>query len=104
MCFVGARYGHFPTFLSHINIDRYTPTPSLVFLVRHSFGIHIINKYDNNIMVFQNILSLLMLFTSDVDMLITYSSFVEAFFTMLSVSSVLWNRWKRPNINRPIKV
>lgn len=45
-----------------------------------------------------------MLFTSDVDMLITYSSFVEAFFTMLSVSSMLWSRWKRPNINRPIKV
>lgn len=83
MCFVGARYGHFPSFLSHINVERYTPTPSLVFL---------------------NILSLLMLFTSDVDMLITYSSIVEAFFTMLSVSSVLWSRWKRPNINRPIKV
>jgi len=83
MCFVGARYGHFPTFLSYINVDRYTPTPSLVFL---------------------NILSLLMLFTSDVEMLITYSSFVEAFFTMLSVSSVLWSRWKHPNINRPIKV
>lgn len=33
MCFVGARYGHFPTMLSHINVDKYTPTPSLVFLV-----------------------------------------------------------------------
>ncbi|XP_050443491.1 Y+L amino acid transporter 2 isoform X2 [Adelges cooleyi] len=83
MCFVGARYGHFPTFLSYININRFTPTPSLVFL---------------------NILSLLMLFTSDVNMLITYSSIVESFFTMLSVSSVLWSRWKNPDINRPIKV
>ncbi|KAL4103570.1 hypothetical protein QTP88_018931 [Uroleucon formosanum] len=83
MCWVGARYGHFPTFLSYINVERCTPTPALVFL---------------------NILSLLMLFTSDVNILITYSSIVEAFFTMLSVSSVLWNRWKSPNTNRPIKV
>ncbi|CAI6354282.1 unnamed protein product [Macrosiphum euphorbiae] len=83
MCCVGARYGHFPKFLSYINVERYTPTPALVFL---------------------NILSLFMLFTSDVNILITYSSIVEAFFTMLSVSSVLWNRWKRPNTNRPIKV
>jgi hypothetical protein len=34
MCFVGARYGHFPAMLSHINIKRFTPTPALVFLVR----------------------------------------------------------------------
>nr|CAD7425370.1 unnamed protein product [Timema monikensis] len=33
MCFVGARYGHFPAMLSHINVKRFTPTPSLVFLV-----------------------------------------------------------------------
>jgi amino acid transporter len=33
MCFVGARYGHFPAMLSHISINSYTPTPSLVFLV-----------------------------------------------------------------------
>ncbi|KAI5698333.1 hypothetical protein M8J75_005206 [Diaphorina citri] len=67
MCFVGARYGHFPAMLSHINISRFTPTPSLVFL---------------------NILSLFMLFTSDVFLLITYSSFVESAFIMISVS--LW--------------
>lgn len=33
MCFVGARYGHFPAMLSHISIEKFTPTPSLVFLV-----------------------------------------------------------------------
>lgn len=33
MCFVGARNGHMPAILSHINVSKYTPTPSLVFLV-----------------------------------------------------------------------
>lgn len=33
MCFVGARNGHMPALLSYINIETYTPVPSLVFLV-----------------------------------------------------------------------
>ncbi|XP_067012096.1 Y+L amino acid transporter 2 [Anabrus simplex] len=83
MCFVGARYGHFPSMLAHINIKRYTPTPSLVFL---------------------NLLSLIMLCTSDIHVLITYSSIVESFFIMMSVGGILWLRWKRPEMERPIKV
>ncbi|KAE8574048.1 Y+L amino acid transporter 2 [Halyomorpha halys] len=83
MCFVGARYGHFPTMLSHINVNKYTPTPSLVFL---------------------GILSLIMLCTSDVYLLITYSSFVESFFIMLSVLGLIWLRYTKPDMPRPIKV
>ncbi|XP_065203696.1 Y+L amino acid transporter 2-like isoform X1 [Planococcus citri] len=83
MCFVGARSGHFPVMLSYINIHKLTPTPSLVFM---------------------SILSLVMLCTSDIYVLITYSSFVESFFIMLSVFSVLLSRWNNPNLQRPIRV
>jgi len=82
MCFVGARNGHMPAILSHINIEKFSPTPSLVFLC---------------------ILSLIMLVVSDVHVLITYCSIVESFFIMLTVSGVLWFRYKRPNMERPIK-
>lgn len=83
MCFSSARNGHMPEALSFISVKRFTPTPSLVFLC---------------------ILSLLYLFISDVFVLITYSSVVETFFIMLSVTGVLYFRWKRPDMERPIKV
>ncbi|XP_078037372.1 solute carrier family 7 member genderblind [Augochlora pura] len=83
LCFVGARNGHFPSMLGHINVSRFTPTPALIFLC---------------------ILSLIMLCTSDVLVLITYCSIVESFFIMLSVAGVLWLRYKEPNMNRPIKM
>lgn len=54
--------------------------------------------------MFQCILSLLMLVISDVHVLITYSMIVESFFIMLSVSSVLYFRYKEPDMPRPIKV
>lgn len=83
MCFVGARNGHFPSMLSHINMTKFTPTPALVFLC---------------------IISLVMLCTSDIFVLITYCSIVESFFIMISVAGILWLRYKRPNMTRPIKV
>lgn len=39
MLFVGARNGHFPAFLSHLNINRLTPVASLTFLVNYLFDI-----------------------------------------------------------------
>ncbi|XP_071444502.1 large neutral amino acids transporter small subunit 1 [Hetaerina americana] len=83
LCFVGARQGQFPAMLSFINVNRLTPTPSLVFL---------------------NILSLVMLSTSDIYVLITYCSMVESLFITLSVGGLLWMRWKQPNMTRPIKI
>lgn len=83
MCFVGARNGHLPSILSHINVNHFTPTPSLVFLC---------------------FLSIIYLYISDVYVLITYSSIVESFFIMLSVSAVLYFRYTRPDMVRPIKI
>ncbi|XP_036323745.1 Y+L amino acid transporter 2 [Rhagoletis pomonella] len=83
MCFVGARNGHMPAILSNISVEQFTPVPSLVFLC---------------------ILSIIMLVVSDVYVLITYSSIVESFFIMLSVSALLYLRYTRPNMERPIKV
>lgn len=45
-----------------------------------------------------------MLCIDDVYVLITYSTIVESFFIMLSVSAVLYFRYKRPEMVRPIKV
>ncbi|XP_037954151.1 Y+L amino acid transporter 2-like [Teleopsis dalmanni] len=83
MCFVGARNGHMPALLSQISVKKFTPLPSLVFMC---------------------VLSLIMLVVSDVYVLITYSSIVESFFIMLSVSAVLYFRYTRPNMERPIVV
>lgn len=33
MLYAGARTGHFPLMLGHLNLKRLTPIPSLVFLV-----------------------------------------------------------------------
>ena len=36
--------------------------------------------------------------------LIDYAAFVESMFILWSVSALLWLRFKRPDMNRPIKV
>lgn len=49
-------------------------------------------------------LSLIYLFIADVYVLITYSSIVESFFIMMSVAGVLYFRYTKPDVFRPIKV
>ncbi|GAB6032052.1 hypothetical protein CHUAL_010420 [Chamberlinius hualienensis] len=83
ICFVGARQGHFPSSLAMISMTKLTPTPALIFL---------------------GLMSLLMLVTGDIIVLINYSSFVESFFIAVSVAGLLYLRWKKPNLERPIKV
>ncbi|XP_026497365.2 large neutral amino acids transporter small subunit 1 [Vanessa tameamea] len=83
MCFAGARNGHMPELLAHINVKCMSPLPSLVFLM---------------------LISLLMLIPNNLTSLITYCTVVESFFTTLSCSAVLWLRYKQPHLVRPIKV
>jgi len=83
LCYVGARHGHIPNCLSLVTIDTYTPKPALIFL---------------------GALSLIYLCTSDIYVLINYASFVESSFILLSIASLLWLRWKQPDMPRPIRV
>jgi amino acid transporter len=81
--FVGARNGHLPAAISLINTKCLTPVPSLIFLC---------------------IITLSLLVIKDVYSLINYVSYVEALFTLLSISGLLWLRRKQPTAHRPIKV
>ena len=53
---------------------------------------------------FQGTITLLMLTTDDVFILINYTSFAEALFWGVSVSGLLYLRYKQPERERPIKV
>ena len=81
--FVGARNGHFPRSMALINIKHLTPIPCLILL---------------------GVITLLLLTTSDVFILINFTSFVESLFIMISVFSVLYLRWREPDLVRPIRV
>jgi len=83
LCFVGARNGHFPDFLSFITMNHHTPAPALVFLC---------------------ILSLLCLSTSNIYRLIDYAAFVESMFILVAIAGLLYLRYTRPNMPRPIKI
>lgn len=43
MLYAGARTGHFPLMLGHLNLKRLTPIPSLVFLV--SYRVYRFHQY-----------------------------------------------------------
>uniref|UniRef100_A0A915I8N8 Large neutral amino acids transporter small subunit 1 n=1 Tax=Romanomermis culicivorax TaxID=13658 RepID=A0A915I8N8_ROMCU len=83
MFFVGARDGQLPELLSMINIKYVTPLPSLLFL---------------------GTLSCVMLTTTDVFVLINYTSFAESAVVGLAVAGLLYLRWKKPDLPRPIKL
>jgi len=81
--FVGARNGHMPKFMALLNINHLTPMPSLIIL---------------------GLITLSMLTTSNVFVLINFASFVESLFITCSVGALLYYRWKKPHLRRPIKV
>lgn len=81
--FVGARQGHLPDFLATLNINLFTPLPSLLFGC---------------------LMSLVMLCSRDVQVLINYAAFVETLFVTISIAGLIYMRYKFPKRERPIKV
>ena len=49
-------------------------------------------------------MSLFYLFVGDIYTLIDYTAFVESMFILVSLSGLLYLRYKRPNMERPIKL
>ncbi|KAI0238479.1 Large neutral amino acids transporter small subunit 2 [Lamellibrachia satsuma] len=80
--FVGAQEGHLPEFLAMINVKRFTPLPALFF----TGG-----------------MSLLMLLSNDVWVLINYMSFVQWLSVGMSIAGMIYLRYKKPDMPRPIK-
>lgn len=83
LIFAAARKGHFPEALSLVNIDHVTPMPAIVI---HGVGL------------------LLMLVTSDVVMLINYTSCVMTLTNLGCMGALFWFRYREPDRERPFKV
>ncbi|XP_041979565.1 large neutral amino acids transporter small subunit 1 [Aricia agestis] len=81
--FVGARNGHLPVAISLIDIKRLTPVPSLIFMC---------------------LMSLVLLASNNIASLIVVVSAVEALFILCSVCGLIWMRYTKPDLTRPIKV
>ncbi|KAA0188356.1 hypothetical protein HAZT_HAZT010399, partial [Hyalella azteca] len=81
--YAGALEGQMPQILTMIQIDRMTPAPAVLFMA---------------------FLSLLYLFSSNIYALISYVGFATWLSIGLAVVCVPYLRWKRPDLERPIKV
>lgn len=81
--FIGALEGHLPMVFGMIHTKHLTPTPPLLL----SCGV-----------------ALLMFCTSDIFVLINYLSFNQWLWVGISIMGMLWLRYKRPRMRRPIKV
>lgn len=81
--YIGALEGHLPMIFGMIHANRLTPTPPLLLSCA---------------------VALLMFSTSDIFVLINYLSFNQWLWVGVSILGMLWLRYKRPHMRRPIKV
>ncbi|XP_064467568.1 large neutral amino acids transporter small subunit 2-like [Ornithodoros turicata] len=81
--YIGALEGHLPMVFGMIHMKYLTPTPPLALSCA---------------------VALLMFATSDIYVLINYMSFNQWLWVGISIMGMLWLRYKRPRMRRPIKV
>uniref|UniRef100_A0A4W3GB36 Cystine/glutamate transporter n=1 Tax=Callorhinchus milii TaxID=7868 RepID=A0A4W3GB36_CALMI len=81
MYYVASREGHLPEILSMINVRKHTPLPAVIYP-----------------------LTVLLMFMSDIYSLLNFLSFARWLFIGLSVSGLIYLRYKRPDMPRPFKV
>ncbi|XP_045073448.1 asc-type amino acid transporter 1-like [Coregonus clupeaformis] len=83
LCFSGAREGHLPHLLAMIHLKNCTPIPALLVCCGATILILCIGETHN---------------------LINYVSFINFLSYGVTIAGLLYYRWKRPNLLRPIKV
>ncbi|XP_016388163.1 asc-type amino acid transporter 1 [Sinocyclocheilus rhinocerous] len=83
LCFSGAREGHLPSLLAMIHFKQCTPIPALLVCCTATIVILCIGETHN---------------------LINYVSFINYLSYGVTIAGLLYYRWKKPNLYRPIKV
>ncbi|XP_005745147.1 asc-type amino acid transporter 1 isoform X2 [Pundamilia nyererei] len=83
LCFSGAREGHLPSLLAMIHYKKCTPIPALLVCCTATIIILCIGETHN---------------------LINYVSFINYLSYGVTIAGLLYYRWKKPNLYRPIKV